>query len=339
MPRAISGSVYSKVQFIAYEVPTAQAIAGTDDLLTIPPGNFDVSHISPSPKVNLPVYSQGDALTRLQRLAYVLQMAYLNIPPDSSVLKIFVAPEFYFRPDGRGGFDTYNEDEMKTILADLQIMFTDPVWSDWLIVPGTIFWHLSVPDGYNAINTLPYGFGGPSSHFYEAMKTEASRIDGLTPWARDKNNTELKKVMEDKKYLDDKIFSIGGKYIGAEICLEHWLRTLRNYTKQYPDANHLFRNISIQLLVAAGMPLENEAVITKKHGLIMRNDGLNPPSQLLWVQGYDLTDDFKDVKAQTTPNGILQSFYDIPDFAKVNAPFGDPTKKQGIRIFTPYNLQ
>lgn len=94
--------------------------------------------------------------------------------PDT--LKVFVAPEFYFRFGGPSTSeetlrDSYpNGDILLPNIAEeiLRPFFAAPEFADWLIVPGTMFWHKSPresgedhPTYFNTVLVIKGGQNGP----------------------------------------------------------------------------------------------------------------------------------------------------------------------------------
>jgi hypothetical protein len=94
--------------------------------------------------------------------------------PDT--LKVFVAPEFYFRfggpsPSEEALRDSYpNGDILLPNIAEeiLRPFFAAPEYADWLIVPGTMFWHKSPqesgenhPTYFNTVLVIKGGPNGP----------------------------------------------------------------------------------------------------------------------------------------------------------------------------------
>ncbi|RKH57811.1 hypothetical protein D7V93_17845 [Corallococcus llansteffanensis] len=99
-----------------------------------------------------------DALVRIQRLRDVVRFAQATLKAfgkmgTTDTLKIFVAPEFYFRlgDDGYphaglggtkvGSVTTDNPCSVQTIIDTLRATFQTEEFRDWLIIPGTIFSH------------------------------------------------------------------------------------------------------------------------------------------------------------------------------------------------------
>lgn len=124
---------YSKFQFIAYDVPT---------LLLCPPGNFDASRPVPGAEG----IKNPDAKARAQRMRDVAAQAanlHGGVLGGADTLKIFVAPEFYFRQDRY----SYRDISIVTnLFSALMSAFQEARFNDWLIVPGTVFWTQDAPD-------------------------------------------------------------------------------------------------------------------------------------------------------------------------------------------------
>jgi hypothetical protein len=122
---------------------------------------------------------KADALARANTLCAVADWAKKTFDAKlggSEVLKIFIAPEFYFRyggpsqpPETLG--DSYpNGDALLPEISEKVLLpfFASPRYADWLIVAGTMFWHRSAQQsdsvGYPTyFNTVLAIRGGPSA--------------------------------------------------------------------------------------------------------------------------------------------------------------------------------
>jgi hypothetical protein len=149
---------YKKIQLIAYGVVTSQPTR----VLTGPePNQYD-----------------ADANLRAQRLCDVadwVASTYAAALADPTTLKVFVAPEFYFRFGGPSDpanalEDSYPNGEQrlpKIVEKVLKPHFAAPAFADWLIVAGTMFWHKSAADSGTThptyFNTVLALHGGPDT--------------------------------------------------------------------------------------------------------------------------------------------------------------------------------
>jgi hypothetical protein len=149
---------YKKIQLIAYGVVTS---APTGVLQGTGPNRF-----------------QEDAELRAQRLCDVADFVatnYASAIADPQTLKVFVAPEFYFRYGGPSDppealNDSYPNGEILLPNVNDKILrphFANDAFADWLIVAGTMFWHKSAADSNAAhptyFNTVLALRGGPDT--------------------------------------------------------------------------------------------------------------------------------------------------------------------------------
>jgi hypothetical protein len=286
---------YTHFRYIAYQVPTVGQSA-TDAIYRIPVGT--------EPTIGLilqgPVNDLGnDAKIRVKRFLGVLSQAQYLVErlggDNAQTLKIFMAPEFYFRPDNTEVSYTYQQYKaIKDVLR--QTIGGNAVFSDWLVIPGTIMWKWNSSTSKRPnfwrnnvfFNTAIY-IKGNRSHTVE--KARASNIDGL-PTGRHGNTTDIgiaTNEMWTKYYTLAKRqkhkFMIDGVSCGLEVCLEHILPFAlftdgasygKGVLKTLP---HVGIPIHLQFLTAGGMTIRSNSVATKVEGHIMRNDGYSaqPP--------------------------------------------------------------
>ncbi len=154
---------YKKVQFVAYQ---------TQSFFTTDPGAVGAGNAVPAPAPHVDRQGKSrpacaepwlvdDALVRARRLREVVRFAQQKIATakagltggdaydDDETLKVFVAPEFYFR-QGREGYPhagltndptAENPCSVDTLMQALREIFQTDEFKHWLIVPGTIFSH------------------------------------------------------------------------------------------------------------------------------------------------------------------------------------------------------
>lgn len=112
MPTQVPAFAYEEVQLIGFNVRNDTNAAGTEYL------------------------GKGPALdihTRCQVMIEAVQQAHASADASRKVLKVFVAPEFYFR--GRHG--AYPVERIASILPKLREETDKPQYLDWLFVFGT----------------------------------------------------------------------------------------------------------------------------------------------------------------------------------------------------------
>ena len=179
---------YTHAQLIAYHVPT---LAGTAT------GNVGASPAPPG--VNFPSGSpvnpmRADLGTRLKRFYQVVDHAHTRFRGrlgQATTLKVFMGPEFYFRPPPNEGgrFRAYEFNDVIESISVLKMMFCEPRFSDWLIVAGTIFSGLPAhrighaerggnTSGKAFLNTTVVVKGGPNATVHYQHKQLISQIDG-----------------------------------------------------------------------------------------------------------------------------------------------------------------
>ncbi|HEX5747847.1 MAG TPA: hypothetical protein VFZ09_16505 [Archangium sp.] len=135
---------YKNLQLIAYRVPTD---------LPLPPGNeCDLVSLNLckglgtdlSPHLEELETLSEDALSRVTRMIAVIDRAMQSkkVSQDPATLKVFMAPEFYFRPQAGGAARSYSEKTRHTVLAILRRVFAQKSLMGWIFVPGTIVWNL-----------------------------------------------------------------------------------------------------------------------------------------------------------------------------------------------------
>ncbi len=165
---------YTHVQLVAYEVPT---LACTDpgDATSDPFTDDQIEALS----------RQGgdqneDAALRVQRLVDVADWARRNAGNlgGADTLKVFIAPEFYFR----AGLDGYDEVQAPTnIFGALMSAFHVGDFEHWLIVAGSTFWNAaSTAAGRDRayFNTVNVVRGGPPEALNDDDRESAVPVVG-----------------------------------------------------------------------------------------------------------------------------------------------------------------
>ena len=261
---------------------------------------------------NLTVLNNNtDAKNRIIRFLNVLEDTARNNNHvknnDATVLKVFTAPEFYFRPEESvnpgGEYRAYTEPVYKAIKDVLKCTIQQemlPLLDHWLIVPGTIMWYLGsgtalgnnrqlAEDTY--FNSCMYLYNAPRIDNVRAIRTvgeveksEASYMDGIpyNNWDHGKNAPGIFPKYYNDACLNKHLFTIDGIKTGLEICLEHIF--IRPNGPRKNDMNkygilvrQVFRNRydyrDLQLLIAGGMPWEHYSIATNHNGIFCRNDG------------------------------------------------------------------
>lgn len=249
---------YTHFRYIAYEVPTAAThhnavFSGFSSGLPCPPvPRIPVDRIS----------DVADAKNRLLRLASVVDMAATCVTQSGTdnpnTLKIFVVPEFYFRPPNSFArrdcpYNTYSYDEAVEIFEELNRMFVHADFRDWLIVAGTVMWHWnnrddeqpepnpdpnpnpnrpdpggrdvpSDPTGRVYRNSAVYVRGGVADSLKIIEKDVPSGIDGVpNPYApkADAYDDYFQRAFEHWHSQREHVFEVDSVICGLEVCLDH----------------------------------------------------------------------------------------------------------------------
>lgn len=317
-------AAYTHFRYIAYQVPTIGRSAA--NFLEMP------AHNGVNLPVNLPRYAGGlpaaianitnvDARNRVARFYDVLQRARAQVTApmmgdDKYTLKIFMAPEFYFRPTTGASTivpqgPSYTYQEYKEIKTALRTLINTNEFINWLIIPGTIMW-----SGTGIIGKRPTT-GGDTVYFNTALyikvgyfksgskiieKEQSSLIDGLPtgrhsgiagPPSTHKATDEIWTYYQTTAKRQKHIFEHYGTNCGIEICLEHARAVLKdvlcdtaNWTEGFLRTR---KSISLQLITAGGINIDNANVAVKDNGYIMRTDGLGDMGPAIQTEIHKVT--------------------------------------------------
>lgn len=204
-----------------------------------------------------------DVEGRVEIMKEAVEAAYRKATNESNTLKLFVAPEFFFRgPDGSYDlasilpYDNGTYSPIDSIARGLEDIVADERFVDWMFVFGTViasdvkedgkveFFNFSpVYKGYD-----PKITGKSVGMQFIVPKTSVSSIDFLTSDRRpDPNspqlydNPKLISILDalEEEYgytpVKNNMLSMNGILMGIEICLDHAENALRrsfgNWTK------------------------------------------------------------------------------------------------------------
>jgi hypothetical protein len=287
---------YTHFQYIAYQVPTALYDNTINEVVSGFPPGLECDRIE---RVRV-LATPGDARTRLRRLAAVVDMAASKVQDcgtNSSTLKVFLAPEFYFRPPVPNEYykhNTYPREDALAIFTAIDSMFAHKDFTDWLIVGGTVLWNNGSLSDLPAnprvyMNTAVYVQGGKDNGLKFVEKRLASTIDGvpvaMTPAYT--NDPNVRSIHSDWDVRKQHIFSVGNVGFGLEVCLDHLVCTVKNIRSEYYFSKHA---VNLHVLSAGGMTIESNAVAADINGYILRNDGvpndIKGQIELMKVTGY-----------------------------------------------------
>jgi hypothetical protein len=304
---------YTHFRYIAYEVPTATSIPPDGPVVS----GFDAGPECPA-VARIPVAdtTPDDARKRLKRLAAVVDHAVTwvqnNGGDNANTLKVFITPEFYFRPPRALGpgyeHDTYPMEDFNKIFEQLDLMFMHPDLQNWLIVPGTVLWNLNDSfAGHLFLNTAFYVLGNQANSLGYIEKKLPSTIDGI-PWPyAPGNDAFLKPIYEQWNHRKQHVFPIGDVFCGLEVCLDHAdsknCRVLKTVLSDWDKNQGGNQEVALHLLTAGGMTIKENSVAAKDNGYILRNDGFSnsPHSELRQIQRYVVIDPLlKQVLKETT---------------------------------------
>jgi hypothetical protein len=127
--------IYKTVQFIGYHVQTAGDLSKPTD------GQNYVGLDN----------EKNDIKARCQILADAIDAARADASLDPHALKIFIAPEFFFR-GGKGG--AYSIEAASGINAEMDPYLKDSDYRDWIFVLGTAIAHMPLAKGAKDIEML-----------------------------------------------------------------------------------------------------------------------------------------------------------------------------------------
>lgn len=257
----------------------------------------------------------NDLRVRLQRLLKVLQTAYQSIKntDDAHTLKIFLAPEFYFRP--KNNVFAYTQTEYKALkTAFIETLCRMDIGQNWLIYPGTVVWCDQRKNiaGVLVNNKNRDKVSNKTSVFFntcltlqkrggvfaqEKEKIHLSPNDGIPSIQYkqrhgQKGATAAEAFVQYASHVQTpfRIVSMGGVNVGLEICYEHGVlvRLLRTYLSQL-DPPEFREKLHIHLLVTAGMNIKPSSISTRINGHFVRCDGVYDKTaqcEMHQVNGY-----------------------------------------------------
>lgn len=274
---------YSKVQFLGYQIHTGPARPGK--------GQKDY-YVGLDDPVD-------DIAARIALMKEAVEAVYPNASTDSGTLKIFMAPEFYFRGK-KGSYEmsllagSGTDLDPTSLLGGLSALASDAKYKDWLFVFGTaMFNSVSRDNRYEAYNIaicLKGGFTNETERLASTivcMKEFKSGIDFLTIPATgiDINNVDYLMPVGAPSYDGEintpgtpgkdgysggSIFQLDGITFGVEVCLDHARQRLR---RAWPGEEQYV--VQLQLIPSGGMTIYPPAIATCKNGWVFNVDGLN----------------------------------------------------------------
>ena len=285
---------YTKVQCIGYVIDTA------------PQDNPDGSQTYLG--LNNP---QQDIEARCDLMLRAMQTAYDALPqqsppePPGQTLKVFMAPEFFFR----GAEGAYAMDDVQLCVSALQGMAGNDQWVDWVFVFGSILgvssptystppYDIDPLATKEVYNFAPVQQGGVAAQGDTGarivMKELMSGVDFIASVANpgglllgDVDHLAASapsgagREQERVNYDGAGVFSLAGITWGLEVCLDH-LSTVSRLQKspQLPGRNL----IQLQLVPSCGMSVQASSVITQTGGYVFNCDGARGTSHSTLAQ-------------------------------------------------------
>lgn len=254
-------------------------------------------------RVRLLISAIGAARNKYQN--YVLAKG-ISSDEDQKTLKIFMAPEFFFR----GPYGAYRDiGWVSNILSMMRTETRQQQYADWLFVHGSALFSTekAVKGGDSLLleNFALVQKGGPKTNelqefvvakefpshvdfkhpsvsdweWYKSKKPEARIAGGdrsaLSPEGGRKDPLNpLSNRKPASELVGGCIFTMDGITFGLEVCRDHYLRRLAS-SKEKGRA-------LIQLVPSAGMSIEAESAACAPGGIIFNVDGVTPHTQI-WV--------------------------------------------------------
>ncbi|CAL1157289.1 unnamed protein product [Cladocopium goreaui] len=298
----VEGQKYTSVQYLGFNLFTAPGTEA-DGCLNVGE-NIDACYLG-SPEV------LNDTQHRLSIFTQAIDRAYASEYWDRNpeTLKIFLAPEFYWRGQ-KGAYrigpslNLASEIAVKSLSGKLR----HQRFKHWIVVPGTVVMVQHADQSYVEMSHRPYenisyyNFApihiGGTDLMYLKFKNFISSIDFLqiTPGVSrqvqappgrahefckkhpDSNGCIYHRLprhlldqmgWQDFQILRGGILNIGGVRVGFEICLDHAMGQLCNNDLK-PD-----ETVDVQTIVSAGMNVASGPVCTKPGGPTFLADGFS----------------------------------------------------------------
>jgi hypothetical protein len=222
---------------------------------------------------------------QLNRAAWIVYLAYdryisaafngkkhpTELAHPDQVLKVFVLPEFYFRPQGvpREGHGAYTEAENIELMTALEQMVNQPRCADWLFIFGTVIVKKTRsafdPNLHDVLLNQAFIVPGNNPRGSRIVaKSYTSHIDGVDLSEHPEVHTAA--MVRSKFALENHVLADYG--LGLEICLEHAYGVLKDTAKRMRGAS-----VKIHVLTAGGMPTQKQMIASANKGSFYRCDG------------------------------------------------------------------
>lgn len=235
---------YSGVQFISYETNTVALVEPVE-----------ASEISKSEDVSLDIEGRCALMHRAMKTARDALAAAPAAPGPERVLKVFMAPEYFFC----GADRPYRTDDVQRAIAMLQALAAGGEWGDWVFSFGTI-----VGTSTSTLNGAPgelYNFaliqeGGAAGAGPAGARVVARPINRKDPAACGAT------------FDGTGIFSMRGLTWLADICQDA-ASSLPVRARQMPGEPQ----IQIQLFPSAGASIPPDGIFAAPDGFVFHVDG------------------------------------------------------------------
>lgn len=269
---------YDTLQFIGYTINTfPQKTPSGETYLGLPDARDDID-------------------ARCQLMQRAIQTAANAIeasspPSGDDCLKVFMAPEFFFR----GDTGAYSLDDVQYAVESLQKIAADDQWENWLFVFGTIvgYWDQADPTlNKKVINYALIQEGGVAASGPDGArivtKELMSGIDFIETRANpgglllagvdhvEAGSPVPGGANQRVTYDGGGIFDACGIHWAGDICLDHLSGTLIA-SPQYPGE----KEVQVQLVPSAGAWIEQDHIIAAEGGYIFNVDSNVTPSATL----------------------------------------------------------
>lgn len=303
---------YTHVRFIPYYTPTVGCTSTGVKVYGLTPGSvpaavrpelhgpedvLEAFNVQPGAGLTDLQSLYLDAKVRLERLMLAIRYAQTVVKSsgadNSNTLKLFVAPEFYFRPaHDLLSYPAEVYQAIKTVLR-ATLAATDGL-KHWMVVAGTVMWHYTHQDevsdprpsptaGVTAFNNTALVVRSRAVGTYETEvdKMWISTADGLPVWmevdgkrVRDPARMVMGELLAGEArlpHLRNNIFKTGGLRFGLEICMDHASVALRTHIMDRRPQDR--PSIDVHLVTAAGCEMTDDGIVVRPEGLYCRVDG------------------------------------------------------------------
>jgi predicted amidohydrolase len=261
---------YTRIQFIAYCI----YVGGKQKAKSLQ------QYYPGLPNLDLDIERRCDLMGKAVTQARSSAGANSWLDKGAQTLKIFVAPEFFFRGPTGG----YSLDQYQKVLSKLQAFANKPEYKDWLFVFGSTVAASNVDQAqkevYNIVVVQKGNSGEDGCRII--MKEHKSVKDFLVKPASDGGLDDREvahlpaakasgvgRERQKHNYGGEGIFDIDDICYGVEICYDHLEQRLRKSAIARGEAR-----VQVQIVPSAGASIATKSVITVENGLVFNCDGL-----------------------------------------------------------------